>query len=178
MLVKKAKPNFKILGKKAGALMKAVAEKVTQMSQEDIRVFENDGRFQLELDNGPFQIDTEDAEISSQDIPGWEVNTMGKITVALDIDITSELRKEGLARELVNRIQNLRKEKGLDVTDRISLIISEHPDIRPAIEGNMDYICNETLISTLSMVSEIPNNESDELELEDQIRVRATIKKV
>jgi isoleucyl-tRNA synthetase len=178
MLVKKAKPNFKILGKKAGALMKAVAEKVTQMSQEDIRVFENDGRFQLELDNGPFQIDTEDAEISSQDIPGWEVNTMGKITVALDIDITSELRKEGLARELVNRIQNLRKEKGLDVTDRISLIISEHPDIRPAIEGNMDYICNETLISTLSIVSEIPNNESDELELEDQIRVRATIKKV
>jgi isoleucyl-tRNA synthetase len=78
----------------------------------------------------------------------------------------------------VNRIQNLRKEKGLDVTDRISLIISEHPDIRPAIEGNMDYICNETLISTLSIVSEIPNNESDELELEDQIRVRATIKKV
>lgn len=178
MLVKKAKPNFKILGKKAGALMKSVAEKVTQMSQDDIRAFERDGSFQLELDNGPFQIDLEDAEISSQDIPGWEVNTMGKITVALDMDISPELRKEGLARELVNRVQNLRKEKGLDVTDRISLIITEHPDVRPAIEDNMDYICNETLTSTLSIVSDIPNYESDELELEEQIRVRATIKKV
>ncbi|MFM7177599.1 MAG: isoleucine--tRNA ligase, partial [Bacteroidota bacterium] len=178
ILVKKVKPNFKILGKKAGALMKSVAEKVTQMSQDDIRAFERDGSFKLELENGPFQIDMEDAEISSQDIPGWEVNTLGKITVALDIDISPELRKEGLARELVNRVQNLRKEKGLDVTDRISLIITEHPDIRPAIEGNMDYICNETLTSTLSIVSEIPNNESDELELEEQIRVRATIKKV
>ncbi|MGR6087638.1 MAG: isoleucine--tRNA ligase [Arcticibacter sp.] len=178
ILVKKAKPNFKVLGKKAGALMKSVADKVTQMSQDDIRAFERDGRFQLELDNGPFQIDLDDAEISSQDIPGWEVNTMGKITVALDTDISPELRKEGLARELVNRVQNLRKEKGLDVTDRISLIITEHPDVRPAIEGNMDYICNETLTSTLSIVSNIPNNDSDELELEEQIRVRATIKKV
>lgn len=178
MLVKKAKPNFKILGKKAGPLMKSVADKVTQMSQDDIRAFERDGRFQLELDNGAFQIDLEDAEISSQDIPGWEVNTMGKITVALDIDISAELRKEGLARELVNRVQNLRKDKGLDVTDRISLIITEHPDVRTAIEDNMDYICNETLTSALSIVSSIPDSESDELELEEQIRVRATIKKV
>ncbi|MFM2190861.1 MAG: hypothetical protein RL491_1247, partial [Bacteroidota bacterium] len=178
ILVKKAKPNFKVLGKKAGALMKSVADKVTQMSQDDIRAFERDGRFQLELDNGPFQIDLDDAEISSQDIPGWEVNTMGKITVALDTDISPELRKEGLARELVNRVQNLRKDKGLDVTDRISLIITDHPDVTAAIEGNMDYICNETLTSTLSIVSNIPNNDSDELELEEQIRVRATIKKV
>ena len=148
------------------------------MTQDDIRAFELDGRFQLELEDGPFQIDLEDAEISSQDIPGWEVNSIGKITVALDIDITPELRKEGLARELVNRVQNLRKDKGLDVTDRISLIISEHPDVRAAIEGNMDYICNETLTAALSIMSDIPKNESDELELEDQIRVRATIKKV
>lgn len=177
ILVKKAKPNFKILGKKAGAMMKALAEKVSALTQEEIRDFELIGKLTIQIDQTAFEIVQEDVDIMSQDIPGWEVNAVGKLTVALDINITPELKNEGIARELVNRIQLLRKEKGLEVTDRISLVISDHPLVTHAIEANMDYICNETLAASLSITSSIPNDDAVELELDDVTRVKTNLKK-
>jgi len=178
ILVKKAKANFKILGKKAGSLMKILAEKIAVMSQDDIRSFELEGKFNIPMDHGNFEITQEDVDIMSQDIPGWEVNSSGKLTVALDVTITPELKKEGIARELVNRIQLLRKEKGLEVTDRIALVISDHPVVTPAIEANMDYICNETLAESLSIISSNPSDDAVELELDDDTRVKSNLKKV
>ncbi|MFZ9943471.1 MAG: class I tRNA ligase family protein, partial [Bacteroidia bacterium] len=178
ILVKKAKANFKILGKKAGSLMKILAEKIAVMSQDDIRSFELEGKFNIPMDHGSFEITQEDVDIMSQDIPGWEVNSSGKLTVALDVTITPELKKEGIARELVNRIQLLRKEKGLEVTDRIALVISDHPVVTPAIEANMDYICNETLAESLSIISSNPSDDAVELELDDDTRVKSNLKKV
>ncbi|MFN5323481.1 MAG: isoleucine--tRNA ligase [Bacteroidota bacterium] len=177
ILVKKAKPNFKVLGKKAGALMKEIADKVSQLSQEQIRSFETTGSLAVDLESGPFTLVPEDVEVSSQDVPGWEVNSNGRLTVALDTTITPALKNEGIARELVNRVQNIRKDKGFEVTDRISLVISHHPEVKAAVEQNMEYICSEILASSLTMVELLAENESEELELDDQIRVRSTIKK-
>ncbi|MEY3343025.1 MAG: hypothetical protein RL090_709, partial [Bacteroidota bacterium] len=177
MLIKKAKPNFKILGKKAGPLMKALADKIGQLSQDEIRSYESTGALSLEIGQESFLLDENDMEVSSQDIPGWEVNSVGRITVALDVTLTPELRNEGLARELVNRIQNLRKEKGLEVTDRISLVISTHPEVNPAVEGNLDYICNEILASSLNIVESVTGEGVDDLELDENTRIKVQLKK-
>jgi isoleucyl-tRNA synthetase len=177
MLIKKAKPNFKILGKKAGPLMKDLADKIGQLSQDEIRAYESTGALSLEIGQESFLLDANDMEVSSQDIPGWEVNSVGRITVALDVTLTPELRNEGLARELVNRIQNLRKEKGLEVTDRISLVISTHPEVNPAVEGNLDYICNEILASSLNIMESVTGEGVDDLELDENTRIKVQLKK-
>lgn len=177
MLVKKAKPNFKVLGKKVGAMMKLLTDHISKLTQDEIRLFEQNGHLKLETPEGPFALEAGDMEVSSQDIPGWEVNSFGRLTIALDVTLTPELRNEGLARELVNRIQNLRKEKGLEVTDRISLTVSSHTEVNPAIEGNLDYICNEILASSLNIVDSVPNELMDELELDENIRIKVHLKK-
>jgi isoleucyl-tRNA synthetase len=177
ILVKKAKPNFKVLGKKAGPLMKALSEAVVSMSQQDIATFEADGKFLLTAGGKPFEITTEDVEVLSEDIPGWEVNTLGKLTVALDVTLTDALKEEGIARELVNRIQNLRKDRGFEVTDRISVRIQNREAIEKSVRNNLSYICNEVLAESLSLVDKLDDPDSVLVDVDDDIQVLTSIKK-
>ena len=155
VLVKHIKPNFKKLGPKFGKDMKAVAAKINAFSQENISELENKGEIQLQLKESMISISINDVEISSKDIPGWLVTSDGKYTVALDITIDNTLIEEGIAREFVNRIQNIRKEKGFDLTDQINISIEFNPKIEKAIINNKDYICSETLAQGLDIVKDL-----------------------
>ena len=155
VLVKKIKPDFKKLGPKFGKEMKQVAAAINQLSQEQIASLEASGNLAISVNNNAVQIDLADVEVSSEDIPGWLVATEGKYTVALDVTISEELKEEGIAREIVNRIQNFRKEAGFDIVDKINLTVQTAPQINEAIENNKDYICSETLAQSLVLVDEI-----------------------
>lgn len=145
ILVKKIKPNFKTLGPKFGKMMKQIAGAVNKFTQEDIKKLEKEEIFTLEIDGKELIINIEDADITTQDIPGWSVANQDDLTVALDITITEDLQQEGLARELVNRIQNLRKDSGFEVTDRIKITIAKSDKTDNAFNKFKDYICAETL---------------------------------
>lgn len=150
ILVKQIKPNFKVLGPKFGKDMKAIATAVGQLGQEDIQKMESEGELLLELDNKSVNLQLTDVEITSQDIEGWLVASSGPLTVALDITIDEALRKEGIARELVNRIQNIRKESGFEVTDKIDIKILKDGFVENAVSSNEDYIKTETLTAELN----------------------------
>ncbi|MDC6362316.1 MULTISPECIES: isoleucine--tRNA ligase [Flavobacteriaceae] len=150
ILVKQIKPNFKVLGPKFGKDMKAIAAAVSQLGQEDIQKMESEGELLLELDNKSVNLQLTDVEITSQDIEGWLVASSGSLTVALDITIDEALRKEGIARELVNRIQNIRKESGFEVTDKIDIKILKDGFVENAVSSNEDYIKTETLTAELN----------------------------
>ena len=149
ILVKRIKPNFKVLGPKFGKDMKLIANAVAKLGQEDIQKIEQEGEITLDLENKSIILQLQDVEISSQDIEGWLVASSGPLTVALDITINENLRKEGIARELVNRIQNLRKESGFEVTDKIDIKILKDGFVEKAVESNMNYIKTETLTAEL-----------------------------
>lgn len=151
IIKKKIKPNFKALGAKVGKDMKVVAAAIQAFSAEDIQELETNN--QLALNNLPYTITLEDVEIIAEDVEGWQVANLGRLTVALDVHISSELRKEGLARELINRIQNIRKDKGFAVTDRIQVTISDNTEIREAVTDNLSYICTEILADALNFGS-------------------------
>ena len=178
ILVKKVKPNFKVLGKKAGPLMKALADAITLLGQEHIASLEQNGVLTVEASGTPFEVTLEDVEIISQDIPGWEVNTEGKLTVALDVTITEPLREEGIARELVNRIQNIRKDKGFDVTDRISVKIKDNGLVARSVNNNLNYICSEILASSLNLVDDLDESDSILIEVDDSLQVLTSINKL
>jgi isoleucyl-tRNA synthetase len=125
--------------------MKSIAALVAQFSNDDIAKIEANGGWSGDIDGENIVLDMNDFEIAAQDIPGWLVATEGGLTVALDITISEELKAEGIARELVNRVQNLRKDSGLEVTDRITLKVETNQAIREAISANMEYVCNEVL---------------------------------
>lgn len=150
ILVKKIKPNFKTLGPKYGKMMKQISAAINQFSSEDIKKIEQEGQYTLNIEAQELNIELQDVEILTQDIPGWAVTSMGNLIVALDITITDELYKEGLAREFINRIQNLRKEKGFDVTDKIAIQVMNNDVISGVVESYLDYICSETLTEKLS----------------------------
>lgn len=177
ILVKKIKPNFKVLGKKVGGLMKDVAAFIGMMSQEQIRQLEEQGELEVMIVNQPVTLSTEDVEILSEDIPGWQVTNEGKLTVALDITITEGLKEEGIAREFINRIQNIRKEKGFEVTDRIDLTVQEHAGIRNSLIHNKDYICAEILADNLRLVEKLEAQDSVSVEVDDDITTLITIRK-
>ena len=162
ILVKNVKPNFKTLGKKYGKQMKQIQAYFANMSQEEIHAFEKNNGTHLNVDGVDVELTLEDALISTQDIPGWAVTSEGDLTVALDMTITDELMQEGLAREIVNRVQNLRKTGGFEVTDRIKLLIEKNEKIDAAVEKFGDYICNETL-ATITMVDALDDVEAEEL---------------
>jgi isoleucyl-tRNA synthetase len=167
ILVKKIKPNFKRLGKTLGALMKEFSAAVEKMTQSDIKQLEKAGSMTFVLGGESKTFVTEDFEISSQDIPGWLTAAEGNITVALDITITPELEREGLARDFVNRIQNLRKDKGLDVQDKINIVLhAETPDFVNAVREHKVYICAETQALSLEVVAERPAN-ATEVDMEE-----------
>ncbi|MFS4468849.1 isoleucine--tRNA ligase [Maribacter sp. 2210JD10-5] len=149
ILVKRIKPNFKTLGPKFGKDMKQIAQAVNSFSQEDIQKIEQEGELSVQLENKTIKLQLQDVEISSQDIEGWLVASSGKITVALDVTINEELREEGIARELVNRIQNLRKESGFEVTDKIAIKILKDGFVEKAVTSNLAYIKTETLTAEL-----------------------------
>lgn len=152
ILVKKVKPDFKKLGPRYGKIMKQLAVAIQSMTQEDIQAFEKSGTFTLNIDGHEAVITPEDVEIISEDIPGWLVANEGRLTVALDITVTEDLRKEGLARELVNRIQNLRKSNGYDITDKIAVQILSFEQIDAAIEDYKEYIANQVLAVSVEIV--------------------------
>ncbi|MEJ1221291.1 isoleucine--tRNA ligase [Sediminicola sp. 1XM1-17] len=149
VLVKQIKPNFKTLGPKFGKDMKAIAAAVAKMGQEDIQKIEQEGEISLEIENKNLILQLQDVEISSQDIEGWLVASSGSLTVALDVTINETLRKEGIARELVNRIQNLRKDSGYEVTDKIDVKLLKDGCVELAVASNIDYIKTETLTAEL-----------------------------
>ena len=149
ILVKNIKPNFKVLGPKYGKEMRFVGAAVQQFGQEEIQTLEKDGKIAVEINGNFVDLNIEEVEITSQDIEGWLVTNQGGLTVALDVHITEALRKEGIARELINRIQNIRKETGLEVTDTIHLSLEEDAALKEAVLENESYIKSETLTNTL-----------------------------
>ena len=155
ILVKRIKPNFKTLGPKFGKEMKEIAQKVGAFTQNDIQKIEQDGELTIQLGNKSINLQLQDVEITSQDIEGWMVASSGKLTVALDVTINEELRNEGVARELVNRIQNMRKDSGFEVTDKIAIKILKDGFVEVAVKDNLDYIKTETLTAELSFEKEL-----------------------
>jgi isoleucyl-tRNA synthetase len=165
MLVKSIKPNFKTIGPKYGKQMKAIAAIVSQMTSDDIAQVETNNGWAGEIDGETITLEMTDFEIAAQDIPGWLVATEGGLTVALDITLSQELKAEGIARELINRVQNLRKDSGLEVTDRILLKVETTEFIQEAILANMEYVCNEVLANGIEFTETSPSAFVTDLEL-------------
>ncbi|MDG1747061.1 MAG: isoleucine--tRNA ligase [Bacteroidia bacterium] len=160
-LVKQIKPNFKTLGKLLGPKMKLMAQEISKLQSNHIQTLEADGSLMIELDGATFELTLDHVEIKTQDMPGWLVASEGDVTVALDININDELRLEGIAREFVNRIQNLRKELGFDVTDRIKIEYQGDEEVIKSASLHHDYICNEVLANQFVHNEEITSNEVD-----------------
>ncbi|HEU4719633.1 MAG TPA: isoleucine--tRNA ligase [Bacteroidia bacterium] len=177
IFVRKIKPDFKALGKKLGKHMKAAAAAFAEFSQEDILKMETQGYFALSLDGEVIRIERSEVEILVDDLPGWLVAADGRLTVALDVTITQELKEEGLARELVNRIQNLRKDKDFEVTDRIEVKIKSHELLASAVRNNFNYICSETLATSLELVNDLGEREAVPVEVDEEIKTLVHISK-
>ena len=171
-LVKKIKPNFKVLGKKVGANMKAVAAEIAAMSQDDIAKMEAEGNYPLH--DTDYCLIAEDVEIITEDMPGWLVLNEGQLTIALDIELTDSLIEEGIARELINRIQNLRKSSGLEITDRIIVELQDRPEIHNAVLHFNDYIASQVLATKLQLADNLTQGETIEM---DNYNVIINIKK-
>src|SRR5512133_1488258 len=178
ILVKKIKPNFKTLGPRYGKLMKDIAQAISKFSQEDISCFECADHFDITAGGEQVVLMPDDVEITSEDIPGWLVATEGRLTVALDVNITEELKDEGIAREFVNRIQNIRKDSGFEVTDKIMVEIQKHEIINTAIKNFNDYIAAQTLARTVSLV-EMPNTEGAQMvDIDENINTYIRVSKI
>ncbi len=178
VLVKKIKPNFKELGPRFGKSMKAISTAVAEMNQTDITKLEREGKFTLNLPEGPIEIVVKDVEILSEDIPGWLVANEGKFTVALDVTVSDELRNEGIARELINRIQNIRKETGFDVTDKINIKILKHSAINNAVELHRNYIASQTLAKEIVLVDSEPAGAVTNIEIDTDIITAIKVDKI
>ncbi|MFK7781872.1 isoleucine--tRNA ligase, partial [Psychroserpens sp.] len=175
ILVKQIKPNFKVLGPRFGADMKAVAQAVNSFSAEDIKKIEQNGSLDVEINGKNITLEQSDVEITSKDIEGWLVASSGALTVALDVTITEELQKEGIARELVNRIQNLRKDSGFELTDRIVVQFQKDEQIINAINKNLEYIKTETLTDELEILDQV--NDGIEIAFDD-VNTKLFIQKI
>ena len=175
ILIKQIKPNFKTLGPKFGKDMRLVAAEIQKFNQEDINKIEKDKHISIEVNEKNIILDVSDVEISSKDIEGWLVANEGLLTVALDVTISEELHKEGVARELVNRIQNARKDTGLEVTDKIKLTVLNFENLQKSIADNKEYIMSETLTKELVFVDELSNGTEIEF---DTIKSRILIEKM
>jgi len=167
ILVKKVKANFKALGPRYGKIMKQIAVHLGEMENATIFAFEKNGSYSFDIEGTPIEISLDDVEIISEDIPGWQVANEGNITVAIDTTITPELLHEGIAREFVNRIQNLRKESGLDVTDTIDLHIQKHDFVNEAVEKYKNYIASETLCTSVTLVEQVTAENKKTIEIEE-----------
>ena len=177
ILVKNVKPNFKTLGRKYGKQMKQIQNYFANMSQDEIHAYEKNNGTHLDVDGVDVELTLEDALISTQDIPGWAVTSLDNYTVALDMTITEELFNEGLAREIVNRVQTLRKNTGLEVTDRINVYVEKNVKIDNAVSLFGNYICTETLANSIQLVDRL-EGEVLEDELTENVNIRIRIQKI
>ncbi|MDX1601921.1 MAG: isoleucine--tRNA ligase [Salinimicrobium sediminis] len=174
ILVKQIKPNFKVLGPRFGKDMKLIAAKINSFTSADIQIIEREGKIEVDVNGKLLTLESGDVEITSQDIEGWLVANSGNITVALDITISEDLKREGIARELVNRIQNFRKDSGFEVTDKIDVTLQKDGTVEEAVEQNIEYIKTETLTANLDLAEEVNNG----LEVSfDEVTTRLLIKK-
>jgi isoleucyl-tRNA synthetase len=160
MLKKQAKPNFKSIGPKYGSFMKAIAKNISSWSSDEIASFEINKFYSFNVEGENIKLDEKDVEIITTDIPGWKIASSGEITIALDISINQALKEEGLARDFVNKVQNIRKELDLNVTDNIEIKISSNNEFKSAINNNLNYICSETLTEKLLFVEKLENAHS------------------
>ena len=178
IISKKIKPNFKTLGPKYGRLMKEIAGAVNQFSQADISNFESLGAFEIQVGNEKVALSLEDVEIHTEDIPGWIVATEGGLTVALDIHVTEELKQEGIAREFINKIQNIRKENNFEVVDRINLVILRNKEYDDALLAFKNYICTQTLATGLTLVEELNNRDAKEVEINKDVNALILVERM
>jgi isoleucyl-tRNA synthetase len=178
ILVKKVKPNFKALGPKIGGLMKQLAAAVSELSQEQIAHLEKEGMLPLHFGEVIFDLLLSDVEVLSEDIPGWQVANQGRLTVALDITITEELKEKGLAREVINRIQNLRKDNGYEVTDRITVKMQAPDNLKGAILNNFDYIRSEILANEFEFTNNLSDTSAISVEVDEDLNALVLVNKV
>jgi isoleucyl-tRNA synthetase len=178
ILVKKIKPNFKTLGPRYGKLMKEIAQTLSKFGQEDISCIEGADSYEIIVGGEKIVLQPDDVEITSEDIPGWLVASEGKLTVALDVNITQELKDEGIAREFVNRIQNLRKESGFEVTDKIVVEIQRHGVINSAVKSYSDYIASQTLARSVTLVDMTDTSGAQAVEIDENIITHIRISKI
>ena len=169
ILVKRIKPNFKTLGPRYGKLMKDISNAISGFTPQEIIAFENSGNQTITINGHQIVLTTDDVEIISEDIPGWQVANDGKLTVALDITISDDLRYEGIAREFVNRIQNIRKENGFDVTDKITVHIEDHDFVREAVKRHAAYIGSQTLATSVILVNTFTGNNIRDVDIDDVV---------
>ena len=167
VLVKRVKPDFRKLGPKHGKVMKQLGKMISEMSQADIIEFEKNGSFSFTIDGTQATVEACDVEIISEDIPGWLVANEGNLTAALDITVTEELRREGIAREIVNRIQNIRKDNDFDITDRIKVVISKNENSDAAITEYTDYISKQVLADSLVICDSVTGDDTTQLDMDD-----------
>ena len=177
IISKKIKPNFKTLGPKYGKLMKQIAGAISGFDQKAIAAIEQKGFLDVEMADQKISITREDVEIVTEDIPGWIVATEGQMTIALDIEVTEELRQEGLAREFINKIQNLRKDSGFEVTDRIAIKIERHDEINDAVYNHKSYICAQTLAVDLQLVDQLVADDARNVEIMKDVSVNIGIER-
>lgn len=178
VISKKIKPNFKTLGPKYGKLMKEISNSINGFTQQDIGTLEKEGSFTLLINGQQIHITPEDVEIITEDIPGWLVATEGNLTIALDINITPELKQEGIAREFINKIQNIRKDSGYEVTDRIGIKIKRHELLNEAVENHSSYISAQTLAVWLQLVDELNSDQSKTVEIDTGIETMISVEKI
>lgn len=171
LIVKQIKPNFKALGPKLGKDMKTVAGEIQNFNGEQISTLEKEGKIEV----SGYEITSDDVEIFTKDIPGWTVASEGKTTVALDLTITEELKAEGIAREFINRVQNLRKDKDFDLTNRISITLEENNPYRQELTNNEAYICTEVLSDKIEFVNSLPISEEIEI---DEVKFKVNVTKI
>jgi isoleucyl-tRNA synthetase len=178
ILIKKIKPNFKTLGPKYGKQMKGISAAIGTFTQRDISTLEQQNYLKLNIDGVDVDLTLEDVEIMSEDIPGWLIASEGKLTVALDVTLTPDLIQEGIAREFINRIQNLRKDSGFDVTDKISIEIQKHDAIIDAVNTYQNYIATQTLALSIDLVEKFNDTTAKEVEIDDDIKTLLKITRI
>jgi len=178
ILVKRIKPNFKTLGPRYGKLMKEIGAAINAMEQNEIAAFEKEKAWSISAGGQQVELTLEDVEIISEDIPGWLVSNEGSITVALDINISEELKQEGMARELINRIQNIRKESDFDVTDKIQVVIEQHELVNSAVEAHCKYIGSQTLAENVELTKKLENSHSKRIEIEEDVFINIQVNRV
>jgi len=177
IIVKKIKPNFKLLGAKMGKHMKALTNQLNNLSQQEIQQIEKQGHYVFNQEGKSFTITLDELEFLTQDMPGWLVASKGALTVALDITVTDELKYEGVARELINRIQNIRKESGFEVTDKIIVQIEKNELVQKAVEKHKPYIASQTLAMDVNILEKMEQNNSQLVEIDNNLEVKILVKK-
>ncbi len=178
IIKKKIKPNFKTLGPKYGKIMKQISAAIAQFTQSDIASLEKADHYALTIADEQVQLSLEDVEIMTEDIPGWLVASEDGMTIALDIHITEALKQEGIAREFVNKIQNIRKESDFEVTDRVRLTVQKHEAYNEAVQAFTEYICNQTLAAELTLVDQLDSDSSKEAEIDADVIARIRVEKL